>query len=182
MKPRLLFLLLVITVGVALVLGYFYFQAPPATPVRLGDTAPELELASAGGRMRLSSLRHLPVMLVIFDTRWPLTATYLAEIERLQRLYGPVGLAIVGVGIDADPEAVTAFVRTAQITFLIYRDPGGSVSGPRFGRPRNETPLVYLIAPGGRVEGVYADLRRWREGGMRAKLKELIRPLELPPR
>ena len=180
MKRRLLFLFLAIAVALALVLGYFYVQAPPATPVRQGETAPELELISTAGRLRLSSLRHLPVMLVVFDSQWPLSRIYLAEIERLHRLYGPVGLAVVGIGVDKDPEAVTAYTRPAEITFLIYADPGGRVIGPRYGLPRNETPLVYLIAPGGRVEGVYADLRRWREGGMREKLKELIRPFEAP--
>jgi peroxiredoxin len=178
MKRSLVLLLMAIVVALALVLGYFYVQAPPATPVRQGQTAPELELVSKHGRLRLSSLGHLPVMLVVFDTRWPLSRVYLAEIERLHRLYGPVGLAVVGVGIDTDPDAVTAFVRPAEISFLIYSDPGGRVIGPRFGLPHGETPLVYLIAPGGRVEGVYADLRRWREGGMREKLKELIRPFE----
>jgi hypothetical protein len=178
MKRRLLVPLLAIAVTLAVVLGYFYIQAPPATPVRQGEIAPELELVSTGGRLRLSSLRHLPVMLVVFDTRWPLSRVYLAEIERLHRLYGPVGLAVVGIGIDKDPEAVTAYVRPAEITFLTYSDPGGIVIGPRYGLPSKETPLVYLIAPGGRVEGVYADLRRWREGGMREKLKELIRPFE----
>ena len=178
MKARVLILLLAIAVALALVLGYFYLQSPPATPVRQGEPAPDLELVSGQGRLRLSRLNHLPVLLVVFDTQGPLTRLYLVEIERFHRLYGPVGLAVVGVGVDTDPEALAKFVKSAEITFLVSPDPGGKRIGPVYGRPRKQTPLVYLIAPGGRVEGVYADLRTWREGGVRKTLKALIRPLE----
>src|SRR5574341_974709 len=61
MRRRLLYILLAAVVAAALVLGYFYLQAPPATPVRQGQPAPDVVLVAAEGRLRLSSLRHVPV-------------------------------------------------------------------------------------------------------------------------
>jgi peroxiredoxin len=175
---RLFVLLLAASVALTLVLGVLYIQAPPATPVKAGEPAPDVDLMSTGGRVRLSGLRGVPVLLVLFDSSWSLSRVYIVEIERLHRLYAPVGLAVLGIGLDKDAEALAAFKKKYEITFPVLQDAGGRVIGPIYGVPRKETPWVYILSPTGRVEAVYADLKRWREGGVRQKLKELVRPLE----
>lgn len=165
---------LIVLVAVAVALGFFYLQAPPATPIKAGDMAPDIELRSAGGSMTLQSLRGFPVLMVLFDTQWPLSKAYLPEIERLHRHYGPIGLSVIGIGFDKDPATLRGFVKDADITFLVFEDPGGRSTGPVYGVPTKQTPWVYLLSPGGRVEAVYSDVRRWREGGVREKLKALL--------
>lgn len=160
----------------AVVLAFWYAQAPPATRVKAGQQAPDVELSTQGGRTRLSSLRGGPVLLVIFDARWPVSRTQLLEIERLHRWYRPLGLVVIGVALDEDTKALRSVLSTLGVTFVVFEDPRGRTVGSIYGLPERQTPLVYLIAADGRVEAVFVRQVNWRARDVRGTIERLLPP------
>ena len=169
-------------VTAAVVVGYWYVRSPPALKVREGDAAPDLDLPGVtAGRTRLSDYRRSPVVLFLFDTRWPITERYLWSVERLYRRNLSRGLLVFGVALDEDADEVRRYFATRAVTFPVLWDPGGKAVGPTYGFPRDEKPSTYVIAPGGRVEVVYLDPVEWSNDEFREPVERLLaRPDERP--
>lgn len=167
-------------VAAAVVLGYWYARSPHALRVKPGDEAPDLDLPGiVGGKARLSDYRRSPLVLVIFDTRWPITERYLWSVELLHRRALRRGLVVLGVALDDDGGALRRYVRARALTFSVVWDPGGKAVGRTYGSPRDQKPTTYVIAPGGRVEVVYLDAVDWSNDELREPVERLL-PKESP--
>lgn len=107
--------------------------ATPKGPVKrkagrgkLGDPAPEIELVSLDGeKVSLASLRGRAVLLNLWATWCVPCLEEMPELGQLQKEYGPKGLAVVGVSVDAADasDQVRAFVSKLKIPFAIWLDP-----------------------------------------------------------
>lgn len=165
---------LAVIVAALVVIGFWYTRAPRATQVRVGETAPDVQLpAQAGGRpVKLSEFRAPAVLLVILDTRWPEAPRYLTELERLHRRYLQKGLRVVGVALDEPSHGLRAALSNMAVTFTVLEDPGGRALGPVYGRPRG--PEAYLVARGGAVQAVYVDRVNWRAPEVSEQIERLL--------
>jgi peroxiredoxin len=161
-----------------IVLGFYYYRAPPALQLRPGQTLPELELEdhTGKGRLALSALRDHAVVLTIFDANWPATGPYLQDLERLRALYHDRNLVVVGIAVDPIDDGVAALFRFHRINFYVLRDPGALKVRPLFGAPTEPTPDTYVIAPGGRVIEAHAEPVNWRSLDARRALESVLPP------
>jgi peroxiredoxin len=162
-------------VTAAVVLGYWYARSPRRLLVKPGDAAPDLALPGVvDGQARLSDYRRSPVVLVLFDTRWPITERYLWSVERLHRRALARGLVVLGVALDEDRGALRRYLVSHAVTFPVVWDPAGRAVGPTYGVPRDAKPSTYVIAPGGRVEVVYVDPVEWSNDELREPVERLL--------
>jgi peroxiredoxin len=143
--------------------------------VGVGDEAPDFALRTLDGswEARLSALRPLPVLLVLFETRWEPARRDLGEVERLHRRYVGRGLRVIGVALDAgEPDA--QMLRDVVVTFPVLRDRGGQVLARDWGRP--PACQAYLIGPDGRVSAVFQGRVAWRASSTRDRIEPLLFP------
>jgi peroxiredoxin len=166
--------LAVAAVAVLFALGVWYALAPPTRNVRVGDIAPEFALPhynQPAARGSLKELRGSLVLLVRLDSRWPQSAVYLAELEKVHRRFLRDGLVVVGVALDpaAEQRAMEFVLANRAVSFTVLLDPDGAVTGPLYGRPlgRAET---YVIDPAGRVAAVYLEPQKWTALPLRDEL------------
>jgi len=165
-------------VTAAVVLGFWYLRSPRRLLVKPGDAAPDLELPGVvDGKARLGDYRGSPVVLVLFNTRWPITERYLWSVERLHRRAVARGLVVLGVALDEDRATLRRYLRSHAVTFPVLWDPGGKMVGPAYGLPRDAKPSSYVIAPGGRVEVVYLDPVEWSNDELREPVERLLPPV-----
>jgi peroxiredoxin len=167
---------LALVVAAALVVGAMYATAPPATRVKVGDRAPALTLPqlTGGAPVSIPGLGQAPVILVIFDLRFPNAAYRLTEIDRMNRRYVTRGLRVVGVSLDAETEPVRTAAAMAGVTFPILRDPGGAALRETYGVPPDFR--AFLISRTGVVDAVYRESFNWRRNEVREQLEAHLAP------
>jgi peroxiredoxin len=178
MKRKLLVPLAVAGVAVCVALAVRYALAPRALLVRAGDVAPDFALShhnQPSRRGTLAELRGEPVVLVRFDSRWRNSGPYLEELERIHRRFLRDGLVVVGVALDPPEEqrALEFTLHNRKVTFTVLLDPGGRVTGPLYGRPRDEAE-TYVIDAAGRVQAVHLAPRTWTSPAELSRLGALL--------
>jgi peroxiredoxin len=165
-------------VAVAVVLGFYYAVGAPVLKLHEGDLLPAVELPDLAGqtRVQLHSLRGRAAVVVVFDTRWPGTAAYLRQLEKLHARYYSRGLVVIGISTDADKDAVDTIVRTEQISFFVLRDPGALHLRAGFGPPKLPTPDTYLITPELRVAAALSEPVDWLSPLERKRIEDILPP------
>jgi peroxiredoxin len=157
----------------ALIVGYWWWRAPEATRVKVGDPAPELELATLdGGPAQLSSFRGSPVLLVMFMSGCKHCEADADEIEKLHRAYFRKGLIVVGVSVDPDRAALRDFVARHGTTYYVMEDFGGGAVREAWGSW--QMPEAYLIDSDGVVRRVWLGGVDWLSPGVRHEIEALL--------
>jgi peroxiredoxin len=170
--------LLAIAVTLGLVVGYWWWQSPEASQVKVGDSAPELELSTlGGGPTRLSSFRGSPVLLVMFLSGCKHCEADADEIDKLHRAYFKDGLIVIGVSVDPDRAALQDFVDRHGTSFWVMEDFGGVQVREAWGSW--QMPEAYLIDAEGVVRAVWLGAVDWLGPEVRRKIEALLP--ETPP-
>jgi cytochrome c biogenesis protein CcmG, thiol:disulfide interchange protein DsbE len=120
-------------------------------PLAIGDAIPAFTVPTlAGDTVQVGGAARQPVTLVNVWATWcgPCKAEF-PELETLHKTYGPRGLRLIAVSIDADGDApVAASAQAMGATFLIGRDPADAVRG-RFAAVG--IPETWLVSASGRL-------------------------------
>jgi len=160
-------------VALAVILVALYLRAPESTRVAVGMQAPDLALVDErGGEQRLSTYRGRAVLLVFFMSDCEICQEELPQVELLNREFRTKGLVVLGVSADADFAAYKSFLLKKNLTFGVFRDPGGTRIFEAFGSYK--LPEAYLIDATGKVAAVWLGSVRWRRPEVRETLTDVL--------
>jgi peroxiredoxin len=161
-------------VAAAVVGAILYVNAPEATKIPVGATAPDMELVSEnGGVQRLSVYRGQAVLLVFFMSDCHICQKDIPDLELVNREFRNQGLAVLGVSVDRDYTTYKRFILDNKLSFGMYRDPGGSRILEAFGSYR--LPESYLIDQGGVVRAIWLGEAGFRTARVREKILEILK-------
>jgi peroxiredoxin len=174
---RLAPILVGLLLAAAIVVGYRFLRAPEASLVKVGDHAPELELAPLDMRLKTSLSGYLkqgPVLLVMFFSDCSICQQELPEIELIHRRYVPRNLMVLGVGVDRDASKLRAFLDVNEVSFTVLHDPDGQVLRRTWGSYK--FPEAYLIDSQGIVRQVWLGRVNWRRPEVREAIRAVLAP------
>jgi peroxiredoxin len=135
--------------------------------------APDMEIVSEnGGVQRLSVYRGQAVLLVFFMSDCAICKKDIPELELVNREFRRDGLSVLGVSVDREYTTYKQFILSNQLTFGMYRDPGGTRIFEAFGSYK--LPEAYLIDAAGVVRGVFLGDVQWRGARVREKILEVL--------
>jgi thiol-disulfide isomerase/thioredoxin len=139
--------------------------APAPTP------APDFSLpARDGGEVRLSSLQGQVVMINFWATWCGPCRQEMPLLEQLQAKYGPLGFTLLGVNVEPDSAAATAWLKGVPVSFPILFDTRNAVA-ESFGV--QGMPSSVFVDRAGRVRHVH----RGYQPGDESQYADLIRSL-----
>ena len=138
-----------------------------AVAVEPGQWAPDIDLPAGQVAQRLSELRG-KLVYVDFWASWcgPCRLSF-PWMNDMQRKYGPKGLQVVAINLDAKRADADAFLARHPAAFALAFDPAG-VSARRFGVLG--MPSSVLIGPDGRVLYVHRGFRLDDRAELEARL------------
>lgn len=133
---------------------------------RVGEPSLELSLPRhpGGERWTLAGSRGRVVLLDVWATWCEPCRDALPLYQDLATEFGPKGLEVYAVNIDADPRAITPFLEEAKVSVPVLLDPEAKVAGEVL--HVKLMPTSYLIDKQGRVRFVHegfdeAQLSTW---------------------
>ncbi len=137
-----------------------------------------LDLRSVDGKaFSLASLKGRVVVLD-FWASWCLPCrASVPFFDRLQATYGPAGLSVVGLTLEADDDAVASFLDDVPTTFVVVRDPSGR-AGEQF--EVLAMPTTFLLDREGRVVARFEGSDSHVHAAVEAAVKTLLAGGTLP--
>jgi len=164
-------LVLGLIVGLTVFLAFHSRQVEPVGP---GDEAPDFTLPALNGQnISLTAFRGRVVVLNFWATWCPPCIEEMPSLQKFATAMEPLGITVLGVSVDHDPEALEKFVADAQLTFPIARDPNQKVSS-RYGT--SKFPETYVIGTEGRIAEKLIGAIDWQEAAVITRVKSLARP------
>lgn len=164
-----------VVVVVIVAMGYVHMQENKAYGLKVGEAAPALSLpAREGSTVDIASFRGRPVIVNFWATWCPPCVSEMPALERLHKALSPDGLVVLGVSVDEDEKALSAFVAKTGLTFPILRDPGGAVASGSF--KTTGYPETFVIDAAGRVKETYVGPAEWDTPEAIAHFRRLLKP------
>jgi cytochrome c biogenesis protein CcmG/thiol:disulfide interchange protein DsbE len=147
-------------------------STPVNTSPLLGKPADIAGTDLAGHEVRVSDAAG-KVRIVDFWATWcDPCVEQLPLLDRLQREHGPRGLAVFGVAVDEEREAVRAFLARIPVSFPVLFDPAGEAVAQRLEITRLPTTLV--LDRKGVVRDVHMGYGASDGARLEAKILELL--------
>jgi peroxiredoxin len=123
----------IVAVVVALAFGYLQLAGHKGYALQDGSAAPPFRLPSlAGGETDLAALRGRIVVVNFWATWCPPCVSEMPSLDRLHRVLGPEGLAVLAVSTDADLADLKRFVADHSLTLPVLWDPDGRVAADEY--------------------------------------------------
>ena len=139
-----------------------------AHPAQLNMAAPDFTVSDEATTIHLASYRGHPVLLNFW---WSDCAPCIEELPSLMQLHRDMpNLVIVGVSIDDDPKAYSAFLARHHVDFITVRDP--KESAPKLFHT-DMWPETYAINRYGYIERKFVGAQDWSSREIRDFLKNL---------
>jgi peroxiredoxin len=137
-----------------------------------GPAAPDFALSSTTGtNYRLSEHRGEVVALLFWASWCGDCREELERFERLRRTYGSVGLVVLGVNLDQEPDRAAALAGAAGIGYPVLIDADKGVSRTY---SADDLPLIVLIDREGAIRARHDSLDEREERGLLVDLRDLI--------
>ncbi|NDY93495.1 TlpA family protein disulfide reductase [Ideonella livida] len=127
-----------------------------ALAVTPGEAAPEVQLQGPGGPVQLAALRGKLVYLDFWASWCGPCKQSFPWMNEMQAKYGPQGLQVVAVSVDARPADAEKFLAEVPAHFTIAFDPKGQ--SPKTYAIKG-MPTSVLIGPDGKVIQVHSGFR-----------------------
>ncbi len=146
-------------------------SASSAFALEKGAAAPQFDLQGMDGAVQLAKLTG-KVVYVDFWASWcgPCRQSF-PWMNEMQAKYGPRGLQIVGINVDAKSEDAKTFLTTTPAKFTIAFDPKGAT--PRQYGIKG-MPSSVLIGPDGKVLLEHSGFRDADRAELEAKIQSAL--------
>ncbi len=143
----------------------------PAWATNPGEPAPEIDLPGASIAAKLSELKG-KVVYVDFWASWcgPCKQSF-PWMNEMQKKYGPQGLQIVGLNVDAKREDADTFLKEFPAQFEVAFDSKGE-SAKKF--KIKGMPTAFLVGKDGLVLNVHQGFRDKDRADLEAKFIEAL--------
>jgi len=152
---------------------FFAIQSRQPEPLKAGDKAPDFTLPSLHAQpISLNNFRRGVVVLNFWATWCPPCVEEAPSLKRFADELQGSGVTVIGVSVDHDPQALERFVREAQLTFLIARDPDQTVAS-RYGTFK--FPETYIIDSNGKIAEKLIGAVDWQDPKIVAYVRGLAR-------
>ena len=163
---------LLIAAGIGIMLFGPASPSGAATPVKVGDPAPDFSLPDLSGRQtHLADLKGNVVLLNFWGTFCGPCRKEMPVLENLHASLKSEGFTVLAVSIDRSEDTVRSFLRTAPSSFPVLLDSEKTVfRGPY---ATFALPLTYLIDKRGTIVAKYLGSQEWDS----TEFKEMIRRL-----
>ena len=143
----------------------------PAWSVEPGQLAPEFQLASRSGTLRLSDLRGSTVYLDFWASWCGPCKQSFPWMNEMQARYGAQGLKVVAVDVDQKSPEGRAFLERVRADFEVVFDPQG-------GTPKaysvKAMPSSLLIGPDGRVIFTHSGFRMDERQDLERRIRQAL--------
>jgi thiol-disulfide isomerase/thioredoxin len=145
--------------------------ASSASALEKGAPAPQFDLQGLDGAVKLAKLQG-KVVYVDFWASWcgPCRQSF-PWMNEMQAKYGPRGLQIVGINVDAKSEDAKTFLAATPAKFTIAFDPKGAT--PRQYGIKG-MPSSVLIGPDGKVLLEHSGFREADRAELEAKIQSAL--------
>jgi peroxiredoxin len=140
--------------------------------VRVGDTAPEFQVTTDGGRrINRSDFGGRLLVLNFWATWCPPCIEEMPSLDEMQKQLAPSGVVVVGISVDQDAAQYRQLLDKAKVSFPTARDPGGKISA-EYGTFK--FPETYIIDHRGKVLQKHIGARVWDDPAMIREIKSLL--------
>jgi peroxiredoxin len=146
---------------------------PCATAAPAPVPAPDFTLPTRdGGSVQLSSLKGQVVMINFWATWCGPCREEMPLLEQLQAKYEPLGFTLLGVNVEADSAAATAWLKSVPVSFPILFDTRNAVA-EQFGVMG--MPSSVFVDREGRVRHVHRGYKAGDEAQYADTIRALVR-------
>jgi peroxiredoxin len=170
-------LALLVVVVVAVAFGYVRLQQDKGYGLKAGTPAPPFTLpVRGGGSVDLASLRGHVVVINFWATWCPPCVAEMPSLDRLQRALSRDGLVVLGVSVDEDEAALTAFIEKGGLALKVLRDPGGAVASGDY--RTTGYPETFVIDAAGVIKETYVGPADWDTPEALDHFRRLLKPAD----
>jgi peroxiredoxin len=168
-------LALLVVVVVAVAFGFVHLQQNKGYGLKVGESAPSFTLPQrGGGSVDLASLRGHVVVVNFWATWCAPCVAEMPSLDRLHRALSRDGLVVLGVSVDEDEAALTAFLEKGGLTLKVLRDPGGAVASGAY--RTTGYPETFVIDPAGVIQETYVGPADWDTSEALDHFRSLLKP------
>jgi peroxiredoxin len=140
--------------------------------VRIGDRAPDFKVVTDSGRTITRSDFGGKLLVLHFWATW--CGGCVEEIPSLdvfQREYGPQGVVVLGVSVDANEKLYRRFMSQFHVSYATSRDPSWDIAAS-YGT--FQLPESYIIDSSGRVVQKVIAAQNWQNPEFVQSLKKML--------
>ncbi len=140
--------------------------------IRVGDKAPDFKVVTDSGRTITRSDFGGKLLVLHFWATW--CAGCVQEIPSLdvfEREYGPPGVVVLGVSVDANEKLYRRFMEQFQVSYATSRDPSWDIAAS-YGT--FQLPESYVIDSSGKVVQKIIAAQNWADPEFVQSLKKLL--------
>jgi peroxiredoxin len=140
--------------------------------VRIGDPAPDFKVVTDNGKTLTRANFGGKLLVLHFWATWcGGCVEEIPSLEVFQREYGPQGVVVLGVSVDANEKLYRRFMDQFHVSYATSRDPSWDIAAS-YGT--FQLPESYVIDSSGRVVQKVIAAQNWQNPEFVQSLKKLL--------
>ena len=140
--------------------------------VRIGDPAPDFKVVTDSGKTLTRANFGGKLLVLHFWATWcGGCVEEIPSLEVFQREYGPQGVVVLGVSVDANPKLYSRFMDQFKVSYATSRDPSWDIAAS-YGT--FQLPESYIIDRSGKVVQKVVAAQNWQNPDFIQSIKKML--------